>query len=221
LEVIVRRFAAESDLPKRVEEVLERVLTAQVSGLETPPDNEDRSVSFGNLAQDAKVDAALLGVAFANVSSRKVIEQMKKLIERGVTVRILMPNPELFRSHEPIRIALETSLDRRTNIAEEMLAALKEFKKLSSSLTADRRKRFHVRMHSALPTMNLKMVDAATGSGKMLLEVFPYRCGFPGRLRVRLSSVKGPKAWYDALRSSFETMWNEATEILPTDASGG
>lgn len=221
LEVIVRRFMAESELPKRVEEVLERVMTAQVSGLETPPDNEDRSVSFGKLAQDAKVDAALLGVAFANVSSRNVIAQIKKLVEHGVTVRILMPDPELFETHERVRLALQTSLDRRTNIADEMLAALKEFRKLSEELPAERRKRFRVRIHAALPTMNLKMVDAATPSGKMLLEVFPYRCGFPGRLRVRLSSSKGPKAWYDALQSSFETMWNESKEILPASPSGG
>jgi len=102
-----------------------------------------------------------------------------------------------------------------------MLAALKEFRKLSEELPADRRKKFRVRMHSALPTMNLKMVDVATPNGKILLEVFPYRCGFRGRLRVRLSASKGPTAWYDALRSSFETMWNESKEILPVSPSGG
>ena len=212
-EVIVRRFSAETDLADKVSEVIERHRSLFAAGFEKALWKEDRIDSFIDIANSASSSVSVLGVAFTNVSSRRGIAQLRSLLNT-VPVRILLPDPSHLRRNPALKTAIEHALDRKSDIAAEIENAIAEFTKLSNSLTQRNRNRFQVRMHTTIPTMNLKIVDNDASSATLLVEIFPYRCAFHGRLRLRLTPSRDQQGWYEHLAQSFEDLWDDSTDAF-------
>ena len=113
-----------------------------------------------------------------------------------VTISLLNPfRDELYMALEPVFGADYSSLQNSTK------DALKRLSQLKKSLSAERQKRFSIKMHNTLPFGSAIILDGNLESGRIQIETKPYKVGM--RKSFAFEIINDGNSFYDTIKSSY------------------
>jgi len=79
--------------------------------------------------------------------------------------------------------------------------ALKRLSQLKKSLSAERQKRFSIKMHNTLPFGSAIILDGNLESGRIQIETKPYKVGM--RKSFAFEIINDGNSFYDTIKSSY------------------
>jgi hypothetical protein len=212
LENIRNHMFGQRSIENKIDQAAESILSAlsvQMTGLENiSPTGEQRIDEFRRLFKEAKHEIFACGTAQMNVS-RDTLDILSDKLD-SCRVRILMLDPEVLEKSEIYVDAIEKTL-KRQSFLEDVRISYQNFIRFQNELDSTKRKQFSLRVYYSIPTMNFYVTDHDTENAKMVIELFPYSCGFE-RPRLILQPRVRP-ALYEYLHSCFEKMWESARPI--------
>jgi hypothetical protein len=157
---------------------------------------------------EAEQDIFVVGACLGDVITQQMGLLVQKAAEDCCKVRLLMMTPG-DEGQPPPLITAASSLFGSPGIEDIIHWNLKHVRIAKEPLPPETAARIIVKLHDELPTLNLIFVDARLPTGKILVELLPYR--FDGTKRP--SFVLTPQAGgrlYSRLREKYDELWEDA-----------
>jgi len=85
---------------------------------------------------------------------------------------------------------------------------------LWASLPDNQRNKLELRLYKGFPSVNIEVIDEGKPSQYIMVEMFPYRCGFRNRPQMIVKPATG--GWYKSLLERIKLRWEDAHPLEPT-----
>lgn len=192
-------------------------LGARTRGIDFHPSRTD-SPRFKDLAERATSDVLLVMLAPAYLTFYER-DRMRRLAERGVTLRFLLPSPTPHDEADHLlqRIGRLCDDSDYPNVLRDFLRNLLTWRGEQAPEVASR---IQVRTYDfTYPSLNVLVVDRGKGESPLWIELMPQ--GFDPMERPSLSIDRRyyARELHDRIVDVYEQLWNDAQHYDPTPAA--
>lgn len=177
----------------------------EVAGFYKDRDALRQATNYPEYVSVATEEIFAIGVtlAFYAIYKRKFIKDKAR---EGCRIRFLLPSPKADGQESPLMSLIQEHFDAKPQYAGQLKHSIQSLSELKDDGV-------ELRVYSkALPTMGYTILDGRLPSGKMLVELYPYKCSPDERPSFELKR-REEKGLFDSLYNQCERLWEDSNPV--------